>query len=109
MSIRDKIAARQSEAERIVVEVEQWDETIYSGPITAHDVERVSRKYKNFLTEPSLGAMVEMIILKAEDSGGGKVFTMEDKPMLMREPVGTIASVFGAIFKANDPEEHEKN
>ena len=109
MSLRDKIAQNQAEAERLIVEVEPWGETIYAKPVTAGDVDHVARKYKDFLSSPSLGAMVELIIRKAEDKDGERIFTLEDKPLLMREPISVIASVFGAILKVDSVEDHEKN
>jgi hypothetical protein len=53
--------------------------------------------------------MVEMVIEKCEDQKGDKAFTLEDKPILMSEPVGVIAKVFGAVFNATSIEDHTKN
>jgi hypothetical protein len=77
--------------------------------VSARDIERVQRKYKDFLTNTSMGAMVELLIEKCEDQKGDKAFTLEDKPILMGEPVGLIAKVFGSIFNAGSIEDHAKN
>ena len=56
-----------------------------------------------------MGAMVEMIIQKCEDESGDSAFTLEDKPILMGEPISVIANIFGSIFNATSIEDHEKN
>jgi len=50
-----------------------------------------------------------MIILKCETQEGEKAFTLEDKAVLMGEPVGVIAGLFGNVFGADSVEAHEKN
>lgn len=114
MSIAKRIAAKRAEQERSFAEIEEWGEAdqplrLYFGSVTARDIEKVQRKYKNFMTDTSMAAMVEMIILKCEDEGGDKAFTLEDKPILMGEPVGLIANLFGNVFSADSVEEYEKN
>jgi hypothetical protein len=114
MSIAQRIAANRAAQARSVVEVADWGEgdnplRLYFGPVTARDIEKVQRKYKDFLSSATMGAMVEMIIHKCEDEKGEAAFTLEDKPILMGEPVGTIAHVFGAVFNSTSVEDHEKN
>lgn len=114
MSIAKRIAAKRAAQERGCVEVDEWGEDgqplrLYFHPVTARDVEKVQRKHPNFLDRASLAAMVEMIIEKAEDEAGDRAFTIEDKPILMGETIGVIATVFGAIFSATSVESHEKN
>ena len=53
--------------------------------------------------------MVDMIIMKAQNRDGDLIFTLEDKPTLMREPVELITRIAGEMMMANSPEEHEKN
>lgn len=114
MSIAKRIAAKRSEQERSIAEVEEWGEAdqplrLFFGPVTARDIEKVQRKHPNFLTNTTMGAMVEMIIAKCEDEAGEKAFTLEDKPILMGEPIGVIAKLFGNVFAADSIEDHEKN
>jgi len=114
MSIAKRIAAKRAEQERSIAEVEEWGEAgeplrLYFGPVTARDIEKVQRKHPNFMSETSMAAMVEMIINKCEDEAGEKAFTLEDKPILMGEPVGVIAALFGKVFSAESVEDHEKN
>ena len=114
MSIAERISAKRSEQERGFAEVEEWGEAdeplrLFFGPVTARDIEKVQRKHPNFLTNTTMGAMVEMIIAKCEDEAGEKAFTLEDKPILMGEPIGVIAKLFGDVFASESIEDHEKN
>ena len=114
MSIAKRIAANRAEQKRGFVDVEEWGEEnnplrLFFTSVSARDIEKVQRKYKDFLTNTTLGAMVEMLIEKCEDEKGDKAFTLEDKPILMSEPVGVIAKVFGAVFNAGSIEDHAKN
>ena len=114
MSIAKRIAANRAQQERGMVEVPEWGEEgqplrLYFGPVTARDIERVQRKHPNFLSNITMGAMVETLILKCEDDKGDPAFTLEDKPILMGEPVGVISTVFAAVFGGTSIEEHEKN
>ena len=114
MSLAKRIAAKRADQQRGFVDVEEWSEgdkplRLFFTSVSARDIEKVQRKYKDFLTQTSLGAMVEMIIEKCEDEKGDKAFTLEDKPILMGEPIGVIAKVFGAVFNATNIEEHAKN
>lgn len=114
MSLAQRIAARRAEQQRSVTEIAEWGEgdeplRLYFGPVTARDIEKVQRKYKNFLTETSTSAMVEMIIVKCETDKGEPAFTLEDKPILMGEPAALIARIFGDVFASRSVEDHEKN
>ena len=114
MSIAKRIAAKRADKARNFVDVEEWGEgdqplRLYFTEVSARDIEKVQRKHKDFLTSPSMSAMVEMIILKCEEENGDPAFTLEDKPILLGETVNTIALVFGAVFNADSVEEHEKN
>lgn len=114
MSIAKRIAAKRADQTREVVEVPEWGEgddplRLYFTPVTARDIEKIQRKHKDFLTNATMGAMVDMLIIKCEDENGDPAFTLEDKPILMGEPIGVIANVFGKAFNATDVEEHEKN
>lgn len=114
MSIAKQIAARRSEQQRSFADVEEWGDAgkplrLFFASVTARDIERVQRKHPNFLTNTSMAAMVELIIAKCENEAGEPAFTIEDKPILMGEPINVIAGLFGNIFGATSVEEHEKN
>jgi len=42
--------------------------------------------------------MIDLIIMKAESKEGEKLFTLEDKPFLMRESVTLVSRVAGEMF-----------
>lgn len=114
MTLAKRIAAKRADQKRGFSDVEEWGEAdtplrLYYAQVSARDIEKVQRKHPNFLNEPSMSSMVEMIILKAEGEDGEKLFTLEDKVVLLGEPVNVIAKVFGAVFDAVSVEEHEKN
>ena len=114
MSVAQRIAAKRAEKAREFMDVEAWGEgdtplRLYFTEVSARDIEKVQRKYPNFLSDTSMSAMVEMIIAKCEDENGDKVFTLEDKPTLLNETVGTIAKVFGGVFSVESSEDHVKN
>ena len=71
---------------------------------------------KDFEPEKILRADLWIRDLSSEGklAGAGVViinppFTLEDKPILMRETINVIAKVFGSIFETMSAEEHEKN
>jgi len=114
MSLAKRIAANRAEKTRNFVDVKEWGEgetplRLYFTEVSARDIEKVQRKYPGFLSDPSMSAMVEMIILKSEDEAGEKAFTLDDKPILLNETVAPIAKVFGGIFNVSGVEDHEKN
>jgi hypothetical protein len=53
--------------------------------------------------------MVDLIVLKAENGQGEKLFTLEDKAVLMREEVAVISTVAAALMSGTSAEEAEKN
>lgn len=112
--LSDRISANRSSRERKSTTVEEWGDgdiplQIFFGGITGQDIDRITRKHKDFLTNPTIASMVELIILKAEDSDGEKLFTIEDKMVLLKEPLVTIAELFGEMFSGDTVEEQEKN
>lgn len=114
MSLAKRIAAKRAEQERGYVEIEEWGEDgqplrLYFMPVSARDIEQVQRKHKDFINSPTMSAMVDLIVRKCQDEKGDFAFTIEDKSILLGEPLGVIAKVFSAIFEATSVEEHEKN
>lgn len=113
MGLGERIAAKRQAARRLI-EVAEWgDETplqVWVSPITCADVDKLQRKHKDFLTGMSIAAMVDLIIQKAEDKEGEKLFTLEDKPFLMREQIGVVSRVAAEMFAGiATVEDHEKN
>jgi hypothetical protein len=112
MSIAKRIAERTSAKRHI--EVEEWGEPgkpekVYYGPLLAGELNRIQRKHASFLQSASFEAMVDLIVLKAENGQGEKLFTLEDKPVLMREEAGVISKVAAALMSGESVEAIEGN
>ena len=110
----DRIAANRAAKDIGSIEVAEWGEDgvplrIFYTAVTGLDIDKIQRKHKDFLSNPTIEAMVETIIVKAKDESGDKMFTLEDKIVLLNEPAELIARVFGGIFNAISVEEQEKN
>lgn len=112
MSIAERIKARTSQKRHI--EVAEWGEPdspekVYFGPLLAGELNRIQRKHPSFLQSASFEGMVDLIILKAENGQGEKMFTLEDKPILMREEVEIISRVAATLMSGATVEDQEKN
>jgi len=112
MSISKRIAERTSS--KMHIEVAEWGEKgtpekVYYGPLLAGELNRIQRKHPQFLNSASFEAMVDLIILKAETGQGDKLFTLEDKAILMREEVAVISTVAAAFMSGSSVEDAEKN
>ena len=114
MGLGEQIAARRA-LQRKQIEIVEWGEDgnaliIYCGPITAGDIDKLQRKHKDFLNNMTITGMIDLIIAKAEDADGKRLFTLEDKMYLMRESVTLISDIAGKMFGDVDTvEDAEKN
>lgn len=106
---RRKIEARE-------VLVPAWgDESgafkMYCRPITCYDLDVLQKKHPNFLNNTTIGAMVDLICMKALDEGGDKLFFgAEDRMDLMGEETNVISEIANQMFsEIESPEEAEKN
>jgi hypothetical protein len=102
MTLGKRIAEKR-QANRKQIEVVEWGEDeapliMYVGMLTAADVSKLQRKYPGFLNNPTVDAMIDLIIMKAESKEGEKLFTLEDKPFLMRESITLVSRVAGEMF-----------
>lgn len=114
MGLGERIAARRQRNRRVVLVPEWGDDatlSIYVSVLTCHEVDRIQKKHKDFLSgSMSMEAMVDLIILKSENADGDKLFTLEDKPHLMREPVAVVSRVAAEMMNsALTVEDAEKN
>jgi len=115
MSLGKQIAERRNKQRRVIETPSHWGEDdaplfIYCTPITAGEINKIQRKHKNFLNEMTVDGMVDLIIMKAEDEGGNRLFTLEDKIYLMAEDAPVVADIAGKMFGEHDSiEEAEKN
>jgi len=112
MSIAERIKARTSQKRHI--EVAEWGENgnperVFYGPLLAGELNRIQRKHPSFLQSASFEGMVDLIILKAENGQGEKMFTLEDKAILMPEEVEVISRVAAEFMSGTSAEQAEKN
>jgi hypothetical protein len=108
MSIRDKIKERLSSAPKAVY-IEEWDETIYVKPLNCGEMSKLQNRHKDFLSNMTGEAMVDLILMKALDKDGEKAFDLEDKPYLLKESMSVIGSVAAGILGSQTSEDYEKN
>jgi len=94
MSVTDKITAHFNELERGSIEVEEWDMTIYWS---AYTVAERNKLMKFADRDGGMGLLVRALIMKAEDEQGDKIFTLEDKKVLMSK---ADPDVIGKVVEA---------
>lgn len=95
-----------------VIEVPEWgDETgplmVYVEPFTLKDkskLQSVSRA-----SGSDVDALVELIVLKALDANGDKLFTIEDKPALRNMVDATVLERISTEIMRVDVEAVQKN
>ena len=109
MGLRDKLKQRLGNSTQSFY-VEEWDETIFASPLSCGDTTKMQGKHPEFPFKLSSDAMVDLLLLKCLDANGGKVFTLEDKPILLRQDLGSISTVVGQIMGVTYTiEDAEKN
>lgn len=87
------------------------DVTIYAKPLCTADHDYVAKRgHRDFLVNPSLAGMVEMLARKAEDESGKKIFKpAKDVPVLKRLGQDKISDIFGSLFGDQmEPESDEE-
>jgi hypothetical protein len=99
------------------IEVEAWADpdgqpfAIYCYPITCFDMNEMQKKHPNFMEGMTIASMVDLIVLKACDESGDRLFSSgDDKHDLMGEESAIITDIAARMFSAvQSVEEHEKN
>ncbi len=106
----DKLAAFCSGLEMKIIHVPELDMDIYVKPLS---LEKQKRIVKRLSVGNEVEASLDAVIILAEDSRGEAVFTIEDKPKIMRlnGAADMIIRLAGELLNAFvlDPEELEKN
>jgi len=97
------------------IEVPEWGDkgkpfVMYCGTLSCYDLSRIQKRHPSFLTNPSIDAMIDLIVLKAADKSGEKLFTSEDRIDLMGEETTVISEIANQMFaEIENPETVEKN
>lgn len=105
------------EINRRKIEVKAWADgtgnpfTIYCRPITCYDLNEIQKKHPKVLESPTVASMVDLIVMKAEDEAGDKLFTSaEDRIDLMGEETVVISGIAEEMFsQIESVEAIEKN
>tara|TARA_R110000823_G_scaffold79033_1_gene180055 strand:+ start:88 stop:432 length:345 start_codon:yes stop_codon:yes gene_type:complete len=92
---------RKVEAREVIVPA--WgDESgafkLYCRPITCYDLDVLQKKHPNFLNNTTIGAMVDLICMKAVDESGEKLFVSADRMDLMGEETNVISEIANQMF-----------
>lgn len=95
------------------IEIPEWKDDdgkptiLYWNPINLSEKNKLFKKSNN-LSDVSI--LADILIMKALDKDGNKVFTLEDKLALMHKVDSDVLSrVSTAMVQAIDPEEVKKN
>jgi len=72
---------------------------LYTNSITCYDLNELQKKHPKFLENTTIAAMVDLIILKAVDKGGDRLFVnAEDRIDLMGEETSVISEIANQMF-----------
>jgi len=68
------------------IEVPEWKMTIYSSPVTLAEKNKLYQKSKN----NDIELLVDILIMKAQDENGEKLFTIENRAALLNKADSSI-------------------
>ena len=75
--------------------------SLVAKPLRPLDLTNIKRQHPDFMSNPTLEGMVDLIVAKARDAEDGNLaFDVRDKPLLMRMDSVAITKVFGDLFGA---------
>ena len=68
------------------------------------------RRWYKGINQDDISVLVDLIISKAEDEEGNKIFTIEDKqPLLRTAEFSVLSRIAGGMMESLDPDGLEKN
>ena len=95
------------------IEVSEWKDedgkpsVIYWNPITLSEKNKLFKRSDNM---SDVSILADIVLMKALDKNGNKIFTLEDKLILMHKVDSDVLSkVATAMVQAINPEEVKKN
>tara|TARA_R110001632_G_scaffold133297_1_gene247826 strand:- start:1835 stop:2182 length:348 start_codon:yes stop_codon:yes gene_type:complete len=103
MGLAKELRSRRKLQARVVLVPEWGDDSgpfkLFSRSITCYDLDKLQKKHPDFLSNTTIGAMVDLICMKAEDEGGNKLFaSAEDRIDLMGEETAVISEIANQMF-----------
>ncbi len=108
MSLLEKLQ-EAIDQDHIEIEVPAWGETFYVSPLTVKELSTLQKKFPDFLVNTSIEAAVELVMMKAMTKDGEKAFTLEHKPLLLRQKATIMMQFYATIVGTTLGEDHEKN
>ena len=112
MDLIERIKAHYDGLGRKRIEVPEWGDehgplVIYARPMTLREKNRIFGRAEK---GASLEALADLVILKAEDEEGRKLFRPEDRlALITHAEADVIARVAAEISAVDSVEDHEKN
>jgi len=112
MGLARELRKRRKVKQRVVT-VPAWsdkdgDFKLYCTPITCYDLNELQKKHPDFLNNTSIAAMVDLIVMKAEDKSGDQLFTSaEDRMDLMGEVTDVISDIANQMFAEIETQEQQ--
>lgn len=110
--IIERVKAHRDALGRKEIEVAEWlDEggeatILFARPITLGEM----RRWYKGINGDDVSVLVDVIIAKAEDVDGEKVFSQEDKPILLRTAEYSVLSrIAGQMLDHSSMDDIEKN
>ena len=79
--ILEKAKEHFKEIDRKIIDVPEWGITVYAKPLTLSDKRRLTRNTK----PDDVTLFADVLIQKAEDKEGKKLYSLESKHTLMHE------------------------
>ena len=110
MNVIDRVKSQFESLGIKKIEVAEWGEEgkpliIYCSPFTLGEKRNLFKGAKN----DDLGVLVDVIVLKARDAEGNKIFKLDDKQVLLNNAdANVIAKVSTEILSGVSYEEAEK-
>lgn len=114
MSLAKQLRARNKKPAK-KIEVTAWaDEdgkafTFYTYSVTCNDLKYLEARHPKFLENTTISSMVDLILLKAVDDSGEKIFSSsEDRIELMGEEITVISDIAEKMFSTIESVETAK-
>ena len=80
------------------IDVPEWKLVVYSSPVTLSEKNRLYRKSK----DSDMELLVDILIMKATDEHGTKLFTVEHKPTLLNKADSNVVGRVANAILADD-------
>lgn len=97
----------QTQSNSIQITIEEWNNTtIYLTPVTVAEQHKITR-----LSPNGKDLEINILIEKAKDKEGNKLFTLDDKDELRKVPLALMNKILSPVLSDINkaPEETEKN